>query len=102
MGWPTGRCAARSAPRIGPSAKNGSGTIPSLPSESESRDAPRVPERPSLDGLEQKWCAIWERDGVYRFDRTAPRERIFSIDTPPPTVSGSLHVGRFSPIRTPI
>ena len=36
---------------------------------------------------------MWERDGVYRFDRSAPRERVFSIDTPPPTVSGSLHVG---------
>ncbi len=53
----------------------------------------RVPERPTLDGLESKWSAVWERDGVYRFDRTAPRERVYSIDTPPPTVSGSLHVG---------
>ena len=52
-----------------------------------------VPERPTLDGLEAKWSAAWERDGTYRFDRGAPRERIFSIDTPPPTVSGSLHVG---------
>jgi valyl-tRNA synthetase len=53
----------------------------------------RVPERPTLDGLEAKWSAAWERDGVYRFDRSAPRERVYSIDTPPPTVSGSLHVG---------
>jgi valyl-tRNA synthetase len=53
----------------------------------------RVPERPSLDGLEAKWGAVWERDGTYSFDRSAPRERVFSIDTPPPTVSGSLHVG---------
>jgi valyl-tRNA synthetase len=52
-----------------------------------------VPERPTLDGLEAKWSAVWERDGAYRFDRSAPRERVFSIDTPPPTVSGSLHVG---------
>jgi len=52
-----------------------------------------VPERPSLEGLEAKWSEVWEREGVYRFDRGAPRERIFSIDTPPPTVSGSLHVG---------
>jgi valyl-tRNA synthetase len=52
-----------------------------------------VPERPTLDGLEAKWSAAWERDGVYSFDRSAPRERVFSIDTPPPTVSGSLHVG---------
>ncbi len=36
---------------------------------------------------------MWERDGVYRFDRKAPREQVFAIDTPPPTVSGSLHVG---------
>ena len=72
------------------SASKGSDTIRGLPSPSEQ---PRVPERPTLDGLEQKWSAAWERDGAYRFDRTAPRERVFSIDTPPPTVSGSLHVG---------
>ena len=53
----------------------------------------RVPERPTLEGLEAKWSAAWERDGTYRFDRSAPRDRVFSIDTPPPTVSGSLHVG---------
>jgi valyl-tRNA synthetase len=52
-----------------------------------------VPERPTLEGLEAKWSATWERDGTYRFDRSAPRDRVFSIDTPPPTVSGSLHVG---------
>jgi valyl-tRNA synthetase len=52
-----------------------------------------VPERPLLDGLEQKWAARWDELGVYRFDRSAAREQIFAIDTPPPTVSGSLHVG---------
>jgi valyl-tRNA synthetase len=56
-------------------------------------EQPLVPERPTLDGLEAKWSEAWERDRVYRFDRDAPRERVFSIDTPPPTVSGSLHVG---------
>ena len=52
-----------------------------------------VPEKPALEGLEQKWTHRWEQDGVYRFDRTRPREDVYSIDTPPPTVSGSLHVG---------
>ena len=52
-----------------------------------------MPERPTLEGLEAKWSAAWEEQGIYRFDRAAPRERIFAIDTPPPTVSGSLHVG---------
>jgi valyl-tRNA synthetase len=57
------------------------------------RERAEVPERPTLDGLERKWSEAWERDGCYSFDRSAPRERVFSIDTPPPTVSGSLHVG---------
>jgi valyl-tRNA synthetase len=56
-------------------------------------DNASVPDRPTLDGLEAKWSAVWERNRAYRFDRAAPRERVFSIDTPPPTVSGSLHVG---------
>jgi valyl-tRNA synthetase len=52
-----------------------------------------VPEKPALEGLEQKWIARWEADHLYRFDRTRSRAEIYSIDTPPPTVSGSLHVG---------
>lgn len=52
-----------------------------------------VPDKPALEGLEEKWMARWETGGVYRFDRSRPRAEVFSIDTPPPTVSGSLHVG---------
>ncbi|WP_412519060.1 valine--tRNA ligase [Actinomadura madurae] len=54
---------------------------------------PHVPPKPSLDGLEDKWVRVWQEEGVYRFDRTRPRAEVYSIDTPPPTVSGSLHVG---------
>ena len=54
---------------------------------------PEVPEKPTLDGQEARWGAAWEEQGTYRFDRTAERAEVFSIDTPPPTVSGSLHVG---------
>ncbi|MDX1468460.1 MAG: valine--tRNA ligase [Acidimicrobiia bacterium] len=52
-----------------------------------------IPEKPSLEGLEAKWDARWEQDGTYRFDRSKTRDQIFAIDTPPPTVSGSLHMG---------
>ena len=52
-----------------------------------------MPDKPTLDGLEDKWSAVWREQQTYAFDRTQPRERVFSIDTPPPTVSGSLHVG---------
>ncbi|HXG55884.1 MAG TPA: valine--tRNA ligase [Vicinamibacterales bacterium] len=52
-----------------------------------------VPDKPALEGLEQKWSERWSHDAVYAFDRTRDRSGVFSIDTPPPTVSGSLHVG---------
>ena len=55
--------------------------------------AQRMPEKPTLDGLESKWMQTWDHAGTYSFDRSANRENVFSIDTPPPTVSGSLHVG---------
>ena len=53
----------------------------------------RLPEKPALEGLEARWLPRWEESGVYRFDRSRPRGEVYSIDTPPPTVSGSLHVG---------
>ncbi|HEY3142611.1 MAG TPA: valine--tRNA ligase [Acidimicrobiales bacterium] len=53
----------------------------------------RIPDKPSLDGLEARWRERWAADGTYRFDRTKSRDEIFSIDTPPPTVSGDLHIG---------
>jgi valyl-tRNA synthetase len=52
-----------------------------------------VPDKPALEGLEDKWSRRWEADGTYAFDRTKSRAEVYSIDTPPPTVSGSLHVG---------
>jgi len=52
-----------------------------------------VPDKPSLDGIEDRWAQAWEQQGVFRFDRAKTRDQVFSIDTPPPTVSGSLHVG---------
>lgn len=52
-----------------------------------------VPDKPALEGLESKWAERWKADDTYGFDRTQPRENVYAIDTPPPTVSGSLHVG---------
>ena len=54
-----------------------------------------VPDKPALEGLEVKWGKIWEDEQLYAFDATTvdSREQVFSIDTPPPTVSGHLHPG---------
>ena len=53
----------------------------------------RIPERPSLDGLEARWAERWESAGTVRFDRSRDRVSVFSVDSPPLTASGSLHVG---------
>ncbi|GAA2754439.1 valine--tRNA ligase [Amnibacterium kyonggiense] len=53
-----------------------------------------IPDKPALEGLEQKFAEVWEREGVHRFPGTeGGREGVYSIDTPPPTASGSLHIG---------
>ncbi|HZM78790.1 MAG TPA: valine--tRNA ligase [Candidatus Limnocylindrales bacterium] len=49
--------------------------------------------KPDLDSLSQKWSQLWEERGIHRFDPSAPRERVYAIDTPPPYASGEMHVG---------
>ncbi|WP_228373574.1 valine--tRNA ligase [Demequina soli] len=53
----------------------------------------RIPDKATVDGLEDRWNEAWEAAGTYRFDESRTRDEVYSIDTPPPTVSGSLHVG---------
>jgi valyl-tRNA synthetase len=54
-----------------------------------------IPDRPVLEGLEPTWRDVWETQGTYRFDRAAALAAgsVYSVDTPPPTASGSLHIG---------
>jgi len=56
-----------------------------------------IPEKPALEGLETKWDEAWSAQGTYLFDRLraaeAGRDGVYSVDTPPPTASGSLHIG---------
>ncbi|MGA4508439.1 valine--tRNA ligase [Propionibacteriaceae bacterium G1746] len=59
----------------------------------ENLPAPRVPDKPVLEGLEVAWAEKWKQQGTFAFVRPTSRGQVFSIDTPPPTVSGSLHVG---------
>lgn len=56
-----------------------------------------IPDKPALEGLEAKWDQTWSTEGTYLFDREAAKKSgrggVFSVDTPPPTASGSLHIG---------
>ncbi|PLC12601.1 valine--tRNA ligase [Kocuria flava] len=62
-----------------------------------------VPDKPALEGLEEKFSARWREEGTFRFDRDTERAQVYSIDTPPPTASGSLHVGHmFSYTQTDV
>ena len=61
--------------------------------EPRPKAARSVPDKPGVDGLEERWAGVWAEQQTYAFDRTATRDQVFSIDTPPPTASGSLHVG---------
>jgi len=55
--------------------------------------AATTPDKVGVEGLEAKWGPSWDSEGIYSFDKSAAKASIYSIDTPPPTVSGSLHVG---------
>jgi valyl-tRNA synthetase len=61
-----------------------------------------IPAHFDSKAAEEKWDRLWAEWGVYRFDEASRRET-FVIDTPPPTVSGSLHVGHvFSYTQTDV
>lgn len=66
-----------------------------------------IPDKPALEGLEAKWGERWSEEGTFLFDRAlataSGRDSVYSIDTPPPTASGSLHIGHvFSYTHTDI
>ena len=63
-----------------------------LPGVSFVRSA-TTPDKVGVEGLEAKWGPSWDASATYSFDKSAAKANIYSIDTPPPTVSGSLHVG---------
>jgi len=51
-----------------------------------------LPERYEPHESEERWLKYWEKEKIYAFDPNAKKE-VYSIDTPPPTVSGKMHLG---------
>ncbi|QCU78276.1 valine--tRNA ligase [Citricoccus sp. SGAir0253] len=77
--------------------------IPGTDTPASPTPAVTVPDRPALEGLEDKLSARWREQGTYAFDEDTVRGEVYSIDTPPPTASGSLHVGHmFSYTQTDV
>ena len=51
------------------------------------------PKKYNASEIEQRWQTYWDERSIYRWNPNASREDTFAVYTPPPTVSGSLHVG---------
>jgi len=65
-------------------------------------DFASLPKSLDFPAVEKTLEARWASEGTYRFAEEDPRP-VFAVDTPPPTVSGSLHVGHiFSYTQTDI
>jgi valyl-tRNA synthetase len=56
-------------------------------------DPDKLPKHFDAAEAEKRWDARWQDLGVYHYDPSRPREETWVVDTPPPTTSGSLHVG---------
>ncbi len=56
-------------------------------------DPDRLPAHFDSAAAERTWDVAWDEAGIYRWDERRARSETFVVDTPPPTVSGSLHVG---------
>ena len=47
---------------------------------------------PDFKEIEKKWVKYWKDNKIYKFNPSQKGE-IFSIDTPPPYISGKMHIG---------
>lgn len=73
------------------------------PRRVRSIDASQLPRHFDAAAAEARWHEVWQATGAYHYDPARPREETFVVDTPPPTVSGSLHVGHvFSYTQTDV
>ncbi len=54
---------------------------------------PSFPDRYNFLEREKHWQQFWETEALYSWDPTSPRSDTFVVDTPPPTISGKLHIG---------
>lgn len=51
-----------------------------------------LPKRYDASAAEKKWQTYWEKKRIFTFDEKSDAP-VFSVDTPPPTVSGKMHIG---------
>jgi len=52
----------------------------------------KIKETYNMQKKEKYWQEFWENEEINKFDTESPK-KLFTIDTPPPTISGALHLG---------
>lgn len=52
-----------------------------------------LPKNYYFSDSQKKWQIFWQEQKIYQWQQGATRENTFVVDTPPPTVSGELHIG---------
>ncbi len=66
-------------------------------------DPDQLPKHFDVAEAERRWDEVWQKSGLYHYDPARGRDETYVVDTPPLTVSGSLHVGHvFSFTQTDI
>ncbi|WP_392505506.1 valine--tRNA ligase [Rickettsia sp. 2024-CO-Wats] len=51
------------------------------------------PKNYNFTEKEKKWQQIWQEKQIYAYNPNVTKEETYVIDTPPPTISGQLHIG---------
>ena len=51
------------------------------------------PNKYKFSDSEKKWQEFWQKNKIYSWDKNETRDKTYVVDTPPPTVSGQLHIG---------
>lgn len=57
------------------------------------KDKKALDDKLNFADVEQRCMQYWQNNAMYAYDKDALRENTYVVDTPPPTVSGSLHIG---------
>lgn len=67
------------------------------------KEAKKLDDKYNASAIEERCIRFWNETKAYQYNAQAPRDNTYIVDTPPPTVSGSLHIGHiFSYTQTDV
>ena len=92
--WPAGDLISTSRlAKMSDSTENENSPSPPRKGAVQTIDPSKLAKHFEAQSAEIRWDEVWQETGIYRWEANRSREETFVVDTPPPTASGSLHVG---------